>query len=187
MGWAFAQPLGSVPDAQVCLDALGSAADRRAYFLLLRQKNVAKEKATPRSAPGYARSLALLGRPGVSLNSPTAQTTRDEPPRPACVAQRLPGGPEHLAYPETNFASSSAVFPGPLRGAEQRRAVGGLRLALSEPKASLASRPTARVAQGTGVAGTDPGGAFFLATFSWPPKKKYARRSTAKPGGPLTQ
>ena len=33
-----------------------------------------------------------------------------------------------------------------------------------------------RVAQGTGAAGTDPRVAFFLATFSWPSKKKYARR-----------
>ena len=39
---------------------------RRAYFLLLCQKKVAKEKATPGSASGYARSLPLLGRPGGS-------------------------------------------------------------------------------------------------------------------------
>ncbi len=37
---------------------------RRAYFLLLCQRKVAKEKATPGSASGYARSLQLLGRPG---------------------------------------------------------------------------------------------------------------------------
>jgi hypothetical protein len=53
--------------------------------------------------------------------------------------------------------STRTVSPGPLRGAEQRRGAGGLRLALSEPQASLASRPAHRVAQGTGVAGTDPG------------------------------
>jgi len=62
--------------------------------------------------------------------------------------------------------------PGPLRGAEQRRGAGGFRLALSEPQASLASRPAHRVAQGTGAAGTDPGVAFFLSTFSWRSKKK---------------
>ena len=64
----------------------------RAYFLLLRQKKVAKEKATPGSAPcGF---LALLGRPGGLLNSPAAQTTQADCPRPACVAQRLSWGPQ---------------------------------------------------------------------------------------------
>jgi len=72
------------------------------------------------------------------------------------------------------------VSPGPLRGAEQRRGAGGLRLALSEPQASLASRPAHRVAQGTGAAGTDPGVAFSLATFFWRSKRKYARASSAE-------
>ena len=70
--------------------------------------------------------------------------------------------------------------PGPLRGAEQRRGAGGFRLALSEPQASLASRPALRVAQGTGAAGTDPGVAFSLATFFWRSKRKYARASSAE-------
>ena len=43
-----------------------------------------------------------------------------------------------------------------MEGAEQRRRAGGSRLALSEPQASLASRPACRVAQGTGAAGADP-------------------------------
>jgi hypothetical protein len=76
--------------------------------------------------------------------------------------------------------SNRTVSPGPLRGAEQRRGAGGLRLALSEPQASLASRPAHRVAQGTGVAGTDPGVAFSLATFFWRSKRKYARASSAE-------
>ena len=76
--------------------------------------------------------------------------------------------------------STRTVSPGPLRGAEQRRGAGGLRLALSEPQASLASRPAHRVAQGTGVAGTDPGVAFSLATFFWRSKRKYARASSAE-------
>ena len=78
-------------------------------------------------------------------------------------------------------------FPGPLDGAEQRRSAGGSWLALFEPKASLASRalsdakhreevllgcPAFRVAQGTGAAGTDPGGAFSLLTFFWRSKRK---------------
>jgi hypothetical protein len=73
-------------------DRLFSALEARAYFLLLRQKKVAKEKATPGSAPfGF---LALLGGPGGLLNSPAAQTTQAEGPRPACVAQRLSWGPQ---------------------------------------------------------------------------------------------
>jgi hypothetical protein len=75
--------------------------------------------------------------------------------------------------------SNRTVSPGPLRGAEQRRGAGGFRLALSEPQASLASRPAHRVAQGTGAAGTDPGVAFSLATFFWRSKRKYARASSA--------
>ena len=45
--WGFSEPLFSAPDA-------------RAYFLLLRQKKVAKEKATPGYAVGCADSPALL-------------------------------------------------------------------------------------------------------------------------------
>ncbi len=72
---------------------LVSAADRRAYFLLLRQKKVAKEKATPGSAPGCAGYPALLEGPGGWLNSPSAQTTPAEIPRPLCVARRDTWGP----------------------------------------------------------------------------------------------
>jgi hypothetical protein len=62
------------------------------HFLLLRQKKVSKQKATPGSAPfGF---LALLGGPGGLLNSPAAQATQADCPRPACVAQRLSWGPQ---------------------------------------------------------------------------------------------
>ncbi len=50
------------------------------HFLLLRQKKVSKEKAPPGSAPGCARLLALLGRPGGLLNSPAAQTDASRMP-----------------------------------------------------------------------------------------------------------
>ena len=60
----------------------------RAYFLLLRQKKVAKEKATPRSAPGVARSLALLGRPGglPELACGSDMANRNPPARLRCSA-----------------------------------------------------------------------------------------------------
>ena len=131
------------------------------------------------------------------MNSPAAQTMRAEIPRPACVVQRLSRGPEYRpalkrSRDSVDFCPSLAVdrnspssrSPGeprrlsdPLGGAEHRRVVGGSRLALSEPKASLASRPTTRVAQGTRRSrAPTQGWPSFLATFSWPNKKKYARR-----------
>jgi len=175
----------------------------RAYFLLLRQKKVAKEKATPGAAP-YG-SLPLLGRPGGLLNSPAAQTTQADYPRPACVAQRLPRGPQRrprsTVFPQnTDFhgqpektaknkicysgtqAQVRVVSPGPLGGAEQRRKAGGSRRGLFEGQSpEFRSRPACRVAQGTGNAGTDPGVAFSLATFFWPHKRKYARQQGGNP------
>ena len=188
----------------VCLsEPMGSALGARAYFLFDGKKKVAKEKATPGSAPGCARSLALLGRPGGWLNSPSAQTTPADCPRPACVAQRLSGGPgkssqhDHTATPtaccgrrprkgrnqdQQNSSSARAVFPGPLGGAEQRRNAGGSRRALFEGRSpELRSRPAFRVAQGIPAGDTDPGVAFSLATFFWPHKRKYARASGAEP------
>ena len=66
----------------------------RAYFFLLRQEKVAKKKATPGCAVGCANSPALLEGPGDSRNSPAAQTTRVECPRPFSVARRFTWGPE---------------------------------------------------------------------------------------------
>jgi len=56
----------------------------RAYFLLSTQKKVAKEKATPGSAPGVARFLALLGEPGglpeLACGSKQGKPTAPGPP-----------------------------------------------------------------------------------------------------------
>ncbi len=81
----------------------------------------------------------------------------------------------------SQFWLSRDVFRAPLRGAEQRRNAGGFRLALSEPRASLASLPAFRGARGTGAAGTDPWVAFSLATFFWRSKRKYARQQGGTP------
>jgi hypothetical protein len=72
------------------------------------------------------------------------------------------------------------AFRVPMRGAEQRRSAGGSRLALFEPKASLASRPAFPVAQGIPAGDADPGVAFSLATFFWRSKRKYARPQGGK-------
>jgi hypothetical protein len=170
MGVLPLQRLAFAPDARVVFwEPLGSAADRRAYFLFDGKKKVAKEKATPGYAVGCADCPALLDGPGGWLNSPPAQTTPADYPRPVSVARRSTWGPQQRrsrqAKVETNYFSAALGVPGPLGGAEQRRAFGGSRLALSEPQASLASRPNTRVAQGTREGGADPGSPSSLATF----------------------
>lgn len=183
-------------------ETLVSAPDARACFLLGGQKKVATEKATPGSAPLRGSLRYSAGRAS-RMNSPAAQTMRADCPRPACVAQRLSGGPgkssqhDHTATPtaccgrrprkgrnqdQQNSSSARAVFPGPLGGAEQRRNAGGSRRALFEGRSpELRSRPAFRVAQGIPAGDTDPGVAFSLATFFWPHKRKYARASGAEP------
>jgi hypothetical protein len=72
----------------------------RAYFLLLRQKKVAKEKATPGSAP-LRGSFRYSASRAACLNSPAAQTRQADCPRPACVAQRLSRGPKGVSGSKT--------------------------------------------------------------------------------------
>jgi len=65
-------------------------------FLLLAQKKVAKEKGTPGSAPGVARFLALLGRPGglPELACGSDKASRLPPARLRCSAPlKGPGKP----------------------------------------------------------------------------------------------
>ncbi len=209
-------------EMRVTLNRLGVPPCWRAYFLLLRQKKVAKEKATPGCAVGCANFPALLEGPGgCGTRGCAPQTVLAESPRPFSVARRSTRGPKGgVAEPEsprmvcygqpgkkrkneiaTNSRVPALLLPltrgrpgggclsGPLRGAEQRRNAGGSRLALSEPQASLTSRPAFRVAQGTGAAGTDPGVAFSLATFFWRSKRKYARPQGGTPSQskPLSQ
>ena len=170
----------------------------RTYFLLLRQKKVAKEKATPGCAVGYANFPALLEEPGgCGTRGYAPQTVLAESPRPFSVARRTTRGPKNSRTQalrekiecygapskktKNHPAQTPDAFPGPLKGAEQRRNAGRFWLALSEPQASLASHPAFRVAQGTRAAGTDRGVAFSLATFFWPHKRKYARQQGGTP------
>ena len=76
---------------------------------------------------------------------------------------------------------SRDAFLGPLRGAEQRRNAGGFRLALSEPQASLASRPAFRVAQGTGRSPAPTQGSPFLWLLSFGEAKESTPASRAEP------
>ena len=161
-------------------------------------KESSQRKGDPGVGARCAGPLRYSAGRAACQNSPAAQTRQAEGPRPACVAQRLPRGPEKRprssASPDIEFhgqfedlfkfefrRSSTDAFPGPLRGAEQRRNAGSSRLAVFEPQASLASRPAFRVAQGTRAAGADPGVAFSLATFFWRSKRKYARQQGGTP------
>src|SRR5574343_77336 len=172
----------------------------RAYFLLLRQKKVAKEKATPGSAPAAPVPCATRHWRGLRNSG----LRPSDSPRPfsasGCVAQRLSGGPkgvraqavarnatvEPKKCPKLKFPSSATDgLPGPLRGAEQRRKAGGFRRGLSEGRSpEFRSRPAFRVAQGTGAAGADPGVAFSLLTFLLAKQKKVSRASSAENTSP---
>ncbi len=159
----------------VPLDRLGVPPCGRAYFLLLRQKKVAKEKATPGYAVGCADSPALLEAPGGCGTRPCGpQTVLAEGPRPFSVARRSTWGPGKASRNDGSAQEEkkkSLIFYGrpletaqnhshrfggdafrvPLRGAEQRRLAGGFRRALFEGRSpELRSRPASRVAQGTG-------------------------------------
>ncbi len=162
----------------------------RAYFFLLRQEKVAKKKATPRSAPGVARSLALLGRPGGWLNSPSAQTTPADSPRPTCVAQRLPRGPEErprstIAPKNTGFHAppkkppkneihrfSMDASPGPLERCRATQGLADRGRGLFEGEARVPQPPPAPSSTGNRRSRHRPRVAFFLLTFSWRSKKK---------------
>ena len=68
------------------------------YFLLVRQKKVSKEKATPGSAVGCADFPALLSEPGGWLNSPlrgSNTASRNPPARLRCSALHM--GPKGVA------------------------------------------------------------------------------------------
>ena len=179
------------------LNELGVPPCWRAYFFLLRQEKVAKKKATPGAAPcGF---LPLLGRPGGLLNSPAAQTTQADCPRPTCVAQRLPRGPQRRPRssvlpqqadshgqpgkrPKNEIHWSSVdALPGPLRGAEQRRGwrKKGEDCLRAQPEFRSPRQP--RVAQGTGAAGTDPGSPSFCLLFLGEARKSETPRKGGTP------
>ena len=83
------------------------------HFLLLRQKKVSKEKATPGYAVGCADCPALLGEPGGWLNSPlrgSNTASRKPPARLRCSALHM--GPKSVAADK--FAQKNTDFYGRL-------------------------------------------------------------------------
>ncbi len=172
-----------------------------AYFLLLRQKKVAKEKATPGYVVGCANSPALLEAPGgCGTRGFAPQTVLAESPRPFSVARRSTRGPKNVTA-EPNEAlfhchgqqrkTSKIAFPklatdalpGPLRGAEQRRNAGGLRFAMFEPQASSGKPPGVSSSARNRRSRRRPRGRLFFAHFLLAKQKKVRR----PPGGTPAQ
>ena len=172
----------------------------RTYFLLLRQKKVAKEKATPGYAVGCADSPALLavgGGCGTRGYAPQTVLALSPPPAPLLGAPH--GDPKGVAdQASTDFfdccsrlgkkpknracPSSADGFPGPLRGAEQRRNAGGLRRGLFEGRSpEFRSRPAFRVAQGTRQRRAPTQGWPFLWLLSFGHTKESTPASKAEP------
>ena len=129
-------------------EALVSAVDRRVYFLFDGKKKVAKEKATPGSAPGCARSPALLAVGGGCGTRPYGPQTVLAlfPPTPALL-----GASQGARHTDRNFAANSrstadgeiaTLLGAPMWSAEQRRRAGGSRRGLSEGRSpEFRSRP----------------------------------------------
>ena len=130
-----------------------------------------------RLSRGHERRLGSTDEPKIDLlRSTSKKGQKSNSAHPHFQPARL--APPH----DKGEAGRGFAFPGPLRGAEQRRNAGGSRRALFEGRSpELRSRPAFRVAQGIPAGDTDPGVAFSLATFFWPHKRKYARASGAEP------
>ncbi len=197
---------GSAPDARAVFLIRRFPPGRRAYFLLGGQKKVAKEKATPGSAPGKPGPLRYSAGRAACLNSPAAQTRQADCSRPACVSQRLSRGPKNRwcakgvphfwPFWRVDHSKAFSFFAGcaatpfrvPMWRAEQRRRAGGCRRGLSEAwrsQAEFRSRPARRVAQGTRRSRAQNLGSPFLWLLSFGEAKESTpagrRKAAAKP------
>ena len=179
--WVLAEPLGSAPDA-------------RADFLLLRQKKVAKEKATPgrRPACGGVPSATRLERGLRNSGFALRQCSPTAPLKPALLGVLQGDLNTDWMHVTSLFRQvplvSSRCFGSPSCSAEQRSEAGGSRRALFEGRSpELRSRPALRVAQGSRRSRPrNAGAAFSLAPFFWRSKRKDARASGAEPGASST-
>ena len=200
-GWrgAFGETLVSAPDARgLFSDALGSAVDRRAYFFLFRQEKVAKKKATPAYAVGYADSLALLEAPGgcgTRLGCAKPQTVLADDPRPFSAAQRFRWGPgtasqfagstPDLSVPQLACLglSESDVLPSPSASSSSAGGAGVVGLHCLSRRRVHASRPLRRAAQSTWRSRATKRARLLFGDFFLAKQEKATRRSTAKNSG----
>ena len=175
-------------------------------------KESSQRKGDPGGGAGFAGSLRYSECRAACLNSPAAQTRQADCPRPSCVAQRLPRGPQRrpcstvlpkkpdfhgqpgktpkieIHYSGTQ-AQTRIVSPGPLRGAEQRRGWREKGEDCLRAKPEFRSPRQSRVAQGTGAAGTDPGSPSFCLLFLGEARKSETPRKggTPTPNRPLSK
>jgi hypothetical protein len=144
------------------------------HFLLLRQKKVSKEKATPGYAVGCADSPALLEAPGgcgTRLGCAKPQTVLADYSRPFSVARRSTWGPRkpsacNRRWLNLQLRSRCGGFAGPLGRRRATQALAEKGRGLSEPRSGefrsalndaqhreevpLGCPRQRRVAQGTG-------------------------------------
>jgi len=169
-------------EGDFCSDTLVSAPDARAYFLLLRQKKVAKEKATPGCAVGCADSPALLEGPGgCGTRGCAPRTVLADCPQPFSVARRFAWGPTKTSQndrsarpiscrdrpPKTAILSRRPQHPfrftGPLGRRRATQALADKGRGLSEGRSPEFRSPRQRrVAQGTGRGPAPTQGCLFL-------------------------
>ena len=170
---------------------LGSAPDARAYFLFSCKKKVAKENARPQRRPAAPGALRCSATTGGLRNSGLRPS---DSPRPfsrrvlrCSTTQRADQEPTGNRPP---MASGSfwCASPSPSCSAEQRSTAGGSRRGLSEGRSPEFRSPPVVPEQrrDPGAAGRRCGRDFFLATFSWQDKKKYARASGAETSASAT-
>ena len=156
------------------------------YFLLLRQKKVTKEKATRVRRSGKRRrtSLRCSRRRADFANSLRSDSEARRPPPPLRCSAALTGKKNVAARPLVEFLFGRCTPTSPVRAAEQRRAVGGSRRALSEPEGRVAQPPdrssSAGELAGSFIAGqpANSGRLFFGYFLLAKQKKVTCRRAT---------
>ena len=165
----------------LCVDlgdrALCSAPDARAYFLLLRQKKVAKEKATPGRRPacgGVPCATRTAGRLRNSGLRPSDSPRRLPPAALRCSALHEGGGKAHRTEPDANGGRSPVGFHLALCVVEQRKTQREKGRGLSEGRSPEFRSPPVAAEQrrDPGVAGRRCGRDFSLLTFFWQDKRK---------------
>ena len=172
----------------------------RAYFLLLRQKKVAKEKATPGAAPAAPVPCATRNAGRLAKLACGSDNASRQPPaflrcsapstwtRKASgfnrVAEKIDSYGQPEKKPKNEICRSGAdALPGPLEGAEQRRGWRKRGEDCLRAQPEFRSPRQSRVAQGTGAAGTDPGSPSFCLLFLGEARKS----KTPRKGGIPTQ
>ena len=159
----------------VVVEALVSAPDARAFFLLGRQKKEAKEKATPGRRPAFGGVPCATRTAGRLRNSglcPSDSPRRLPPAALRCSASSK--GDQHRAEFDAQEASYPFGSPPALCVVEQRKTQRGKGRGLSEGRRSEFRSPPVAAEQrrDPGVAGRRCGRDFSLLTFFWQDKRK---------------